>query len=147
MDDLQQEARALVEMALMAMSHAFRNIEEGSGPLMPFVITDSDSEGRAIYRFEANSLGHALDSAQIWLEGADDEVSRYAFAWDGYITLDDEKWDALFVEAGDRSLPHGMLLCQRYAPESGAGAVKRRVGEPILVEKPDSRLADALTRH
>lgn len=147
MDNIHREARELVEMALLAMSHAFRNIETGEGPLMPFVITDSDSEGRAIYRFEANSLGHALDSAQVWLEGADDEVSRYAFAWDGYITLDDEKWDALFVEAGDRTLPHGMLLCQRYVPESGMGAVKRRVGEPILVEKPGSRLAESGTWH
>lgn len=147
MDDLQQEARALVEIALTAMSHAFRSIEDGEGPMVPFVMTDSESEGRAIYRFEANSLCHALDSAQIWLDTADDEVSRYAFAWDGYLTLDDEKWDALFVEAGNRTLPHGMLLCQRYAPESGMRSATRRIGEPMLVEKPDSRIAEALTRH
>lgn len=147
MDDLRQEARALVEIALTAMSHAFRSLETGEGPMSPFVMTDSDSEGRAIYRFEAKSLGHALDSAQIWLETADDEVCRYAFAWDGYITVDDEKWDALFVEAGNRTLPHGMLLCQRYAPESGIRSATRRIGEPILVEKPDSRLVESLTRH
>jgi len=148
MDDLQQEARALVEIALTAMSHAFRSIEESDGgPMVPFVMTDSESEGRAIYRFEANSLGHALDSAQIWIEAADDEVFRYAFAWDGYITLDDEKWDALFVEAGNRTLPHGMLLCQRYAAESGIRSANRRIGEPMLVEKPDSRLTETVTRH
>lgn len=147
MDDFRQEARALVDMALTAMAHAFRCIEEGDAPLTPFVMTDSDGEGRAIYRFEAKSLGHALDSAEIWLDGVDAEVFRYAFVWDGYITLDDGRWDALFVEAGDRVLPHGMLLCQRYAPESGAGSVNRRVGGPILVEKPDSRLAAVPTHH
>ncbi len=147
MDDLRQDARTLVEMALVALSHAFGNIEDGDVPMLPFVMTDSLREGRAIYRFESDSLDHALDSAQLWLERADAEVSRYAFAWDGYITLDDGQWDALFVEAGDRLLPYGMLLCQRYVPSPLGSGPSRRVGEPMLVERLDSRLCEPLTRH
>lgn len=147
MQDLRHEARALVDMALLALNHAFRDIADGSGPMMPFVMADSDSEGRAIYRFEANSLGHAFERAHLWLERVDREICRYAFAWDGYVTLDDVQVDALFVEAGDRTLPHGLILCQCYMPDDETGTVHRRIGEPVIVERPESRLAVTHTRH
>lgn len=140
--DLQQDAHDLAELAVFALNHAFRSIEDGEGMLVPFVMTDTEDEGRTLHRFIADSMEQSRERARDWVGEAGPSVSRYAFAWDGYVTVDDIKWDAVFVEAGDRVLPHGMLLCQRYRPENGNGRPRQVVGEPMLVDKPESRLQE-----
>jgi hypothetical protein len=142
MMDLQQNAQELAELAVFALKHALRSIEDSEGMLVPFVMTDNVAEGRSLHRFVADSMEQSRQRARDWVGEAEPSVSRYAFAWDGYVRLDDVKWDAVFVEAGDRVLPHGMLLCQRYKPENGNGSPRQVVGEPMLIDKPASRLQD-----
>lgn len=140
--DLQQDAHDLAGLAVFALNLAFRSIENGEGMLVPFVMTDTENEGRGLHRFVADSMEQSRQRARDWVGEAGESVFRYAFAWDGYVKVDDVKWDAVFVEAGDRVLPHGMLLCQRYRPENGTGGPRQLVGEPMLVEKPESRLQE-----
>ena len=142
MSDLQQDAHNLAELAVFALNHAFRSIEDGEGMLVPFVMADTEDEGRSLHRFVAESMEQSRQRARDWVDGAEDSVNRYAFAWDGYVKVDDIKWDAVFVEAGDRVLPHGMLLCQRYSAENGDDGPRKIVGEPMLVDKPESRLQE-----
>ncbi len=134
MADLQQDAHQLAELAVFALNHALRSIEDSEGMLVPFVMTDNEAEGRSLHRFVADSMEESRRRAEDWVGEADLSVSRYAFARDGYVKLDDVKWDAVFVEAGDRVLPHGMLLCQRYRPENGSGSARHVVGEPMLID-------------
>ena len=140
--DLQQDAHDLAGLAVFALNLAFRSIEDGKGMLVPFVMTDTEDEGRSLHRFVADSMDQSRQRAHDWVGEADPSVSRYAFAWDGYVKVDDIKWDAVFVEAGDRLLPHGLLLCQRYRAQNGNGGPRQIVGEPMLVEKPESRLQE-----
>ena len=140
--DLQQDAHDLAGLAVFALNLAFRSIEDGEGMLVPFVMTDTENEGRGLHRFVADSMEQSRQRARDWVGEAGPSVSRYAFAWDGYVKVDDIKWDAVFVEAGDRALPHGMLLCQRYHPENGNGGPRKIVGEPMLVDRPVSRLLE-----
>lgn len=142
MNDHQQDAYDLAELAVFALNLAFRGIEDGESMLVPFVMTDTEGDGRTLHRFVADSMEQSRQRARDWVGEAGPSVFRYAFAWDGYVTLDDVKWDAVFVEAGDRLLPHGMLLCQRYRPENGNGGPRQVVGEPMLVDKPGSRLRE-----
>lgn len=142
MADLQQDAQDLAKLAIFALKHALRSIEDSEGMLAPFVMTENEGEGRSLHRFVADSMEQSRQQARKWVGEADLSVSRYAFAWDGYVRLDDVKWDAVFVEAGDRVLPHGMLLCQRYRSKGGGGGTRRIVGEPMLIDKPASRLRD-----
>ena len=142
MNDPQQDAHNLAELAVYALNLAFRSIKDGEGMLVPFVMTDTGEEGRTLHRFVADSMEQSRQRALDWLDEAGGTVYRYAFAWDGYVKVDDIKWDAIFVEAGDRILPHGMLLCQRYRPKNGDGGPRRVVGEPMLVDKPESRLQE-----
>ncbi|MDH5558533.1 MAG: hypothetical protein OEZ03_14380 [Alphaproteobacteria bacterium] len=141
-NNLQQDAHDLAALAVFALNHAFRSIADGEGMLVPFVMTDTQDEGRSLHRFVADSMEQSRQRAEDWVGGADSSVARYAFAWDGYVTVDDVKWDAVFVEAGDRVLPHGMLLCQRYRQEFGDSGPQHVVGEPMLVDKPASRLRE-----
>ena len=140
--DLQQDAHDLAGLAIFALNLAFRSIEDGEGMLVPFVMTDTEDEGRGLHRFVADSMEQSRQRARDWVGEADPSVSRYAFAWDGYVKVDDIKWDAVFVEAGDRVLPHGMLLCQRYRAQNGNDGPRQIVGEPMLIDKPESRLRE-----
>lgn len=142
MANLQQDAHELAELAVFALNHALRSIEDSEGMLVPFVMTDNEAEGRSLHRFVADSMEESRQRAKNWVGEADLSVSRYAFAWDGYVRLDDIKWDAVFVEAGDRMLPYGMLLCQRYQPQNGDMGSRHVVGEPMLIDKPVSMLCD-----
>src|SRR5258708_37224329 len=36
----------------------------------------------------------------------------------GYITMENVKWDAIFVEAGERDCASGVMLCQRYGAQN-----------------------------
>jgi hypothetical protein len=61
----------------------------------------------------------------------------YAIAWDGYITLEGRKWDAILVEAGEAQEPRGVLFAQRY--QAGAKKLFRRsknerVGNAALID-------------
>jgi hypothetical protein len=140
MGSLKQPAESLAELAVYTLKHAFYSLGAGNGLLVPFVMADSDRAGRILHRLETGTSGHAMKSAHEWLVGADPAIARHAFAWDGEITVDEIRWDAVYVEAGDRVLPNGVLLCQRYESEGEAGDVKVAVGEPMLVDKPGSRL-------
>lgn len=140
MSGLEQPAESLAELAVYTLKHAFYSLGAGNGVLHPFVMADSDSEGRVLHRFETNSPGNALECARQWADRADGSVSRYAFAWDDHITINEIRWDAVFVEAGDRVLPKGLLLCQRYERDDDESGDNVAFGEPMLVDKPGSRL-------
>ena len=140
MGGLKQPAESLAELAVYTLKHAFYSLGVGDGVLVPFVMADSDGEGRALHRFEAGTPSHAKERAHEWLDGADPAIVRYAFAWDGHITIDETRWDAVSVEAGDRILPNGVLLCQRYEAGCDADSANVAVGEPMLIDKPGSRL-------
>ncbi len=140
MGSLKQPAESLAELAVYTLKHAFYSLGAGDGVLVPFVMADSDSEGRVLHRFDAGTRDHAKERAHEWLDGADPAIARYAFAWDGRITIDEIRWDAVFVEAGDRVLPNGVVLCQRYEAGCDTEDVNVAVGEPMLIDKPLSRL-------
>jgi len=140
MGSLKQPAESLAELAVYTLKHAFYSLGAGNGLLVPFVMADSDGAGRILHRFESQALDHVTRCAHEWLDGADPAIARYAFAWDGHVTVNETRWDAVFVEAGDRILPNGLLLCQRYESGGETGDINVAVGEPMLVDKPESRL-------
>jgi len=140
MRSLEQPAESLAELAVYTLKHAFYSLGVGEGVLVPFVMADSEDQGRILHRFEVETPDHALECAREWINSAGSSVSRYAYAWDGSITINEIRWHAVFVEAGDRVLPNGLLLCQRYESEDGEEEANVAVGEPMLIEKPASRL-------
>lgn len=132
---------------LLALDHGFNSIEEQGGPLIPFTITATIGGEKTLARFAAEFLEEAVEHAQNSINKDRATILRYAVAWDGYITMEETRWDAIFVEAGDRSSPVAYIFCQRYRPvedPEALGVVYERVGNPALVEQPPSRLSDTV---
>ena len=126
----------------LALDHAFGSIEDGGGPLVPFTMSIGSDGKKGLTRFVAERLEEGLEQAKASVT-ATAALAMYAIAWDGYVTLDGRKWDAVFVEAGEASQEFGLMLCQRYViPKKGLFRKSRNesVGNPTLVGKPPSRI-------
>jgi hypothetical protein len=86
----------------LAIDHGFDSIESGGGPLTPFAMTVSASGEKSLHRFAADRLEQGLEMARSHVAANRESVSKYAIAWDGYVTLRGKRTDAILVEAGER---------------------------------------------
>ncbi|HEX7706454.1 MAG TPA: hypothetical protein VF701_08360 [Thermoanaerobaculia bacterium] len=147
MTDDFEPSEQFADFFFLAIDHGFGSIEDGGGPLIPFVMSVSVDGQKHLTRFVTDELSEGVQRAQEHVVQHRDGMMMYAIAWDGYITLDDRKWDAILVEAGEAHDPRGVLFAQRY--EAGPKKLFRRsknerVGNPALVDYPPSRIASAV---
>jgi hypothetical protein len=126
----------------LALDHAFASIEDGNGPLVPFMMSIGRDGKKGLTRFITERLEDGVEQARAAVT-VDAGLAMYAIAWDGYITLQERKWDAVFVEAGESSQELGLIVCQRYVSAKKGLFGKSRnegVGDPKLVDTPPSRI-------
>ncbi|MBB3657034.1 hypothetical protein FHX15_002262 [Rhizobium sp. BK650] len=135
-------SQAFADFFFFAIDHGFASVEDGGGPLIPFTVLVDTAGQRKLTRFAMGKLEDGVQAAKnsVASTGA---VAMYAIAWDGFITLEGRKWDAICVEAGEAQAELGVLFCQRYTTAK-KGLLRRtrsvRVGNPALIERPPSRL-------
>lgn len=110
----------------------------GSGEtLQPFVITEG---GRgSVITIVGESTAELLLIAQRAIDDLPPDARVWAFAYDGYLTLDQEKTDAIFIEVADRSAPNVTVYAQRYAAASPDAEMKL-IGTLAQVSKIPARL-------
>jgi hypothetical protein len=107
-----------------AMDVAMQCIATGE-TLLPFVITEG---GRgAIVSIDAGKAAEQLELAQRAVDDLPADASAWAFAYDGYLTLAEEKTDAIFIEVGSRAQTTVSVYAQRYSP-AGAGRKVKKIG-------------------
>lgn len=131
-----------------AAQYGIEGVEDADGPLIPFTLVldaNPDLTERTITqtRHVSEYLEEGLESARNSVK-PDPNATLYAIAWDGFVTVDGRKWDAILIEAGESDSPDGVIFAQRYEPEeTGLFTKKRRnvaVGGPLEVRKVPSRL-------
>jgi hypothetical protein len=108
-----EPSEELTNLAFFALDHAVESVRDGC-PLIPFLLTEGEA-GRDLKRFVGETLEASLQQARAHARTASD-VTRVAIAYDGYVTVDGERSDAVFVEAQDRCETAGITLAQRYRP-------------------------------
>ncbi|WP_162943928.1 MULTISPECIES: hypothetical protein [unclassified Rhizobium] len=135
-------SQAFAEFFFFAIDHGFASVEDGGGPLIPFTMLVDSAGQKKLTRFAMDKLEDGVQAAKnsVTPTGA---IAMYAIAWDGFITIEGRKWDAICVEAGEAQTEFGVLLCQRYTAEK-KGLLRKtrsvRVGNPALIERLPSRL-------
>lgn len=121
-DELSPAVRRLAELAL---GQALEAVVRRGSPMAPFVVLDGP-DGPVLGRFEGEA-GAAVARAREHARGSD--AARVAVAWDGYLTVQGVRQDAVLVEASDRGLP-SVVVAHRYR-ETVEGTVA--VGRPVVV--------------
>lgn len=108
----------LVDLAFLALDHGLESISAG-GPLVPFAIVEG-ADGRRLARFVCETLEEGQERARQHVRAVDD-VERAVIAYDGYVTVEGERFDAILVEAQEGGQPESVVFGQRYRHGNGSG--------------------------
>jgi len=136
---LKDELIEMNDLMFMALDHAIESIKDLS-PLIPFVITLNTIGEKNLHRFVHEMMEESVAAAKEHINNSKNELNAYAIAWDGFLTVDGQKWDAVLIEAGEAKSEKGALLAQRYEKKGLFKKVNKPVGNPALIEEPTSRV-------
>ncbi|HWM90028.1 MAG TPA: hypothetical protein VN493_04620 [Thermoanaerobaculia bacterium] len=100
-----------------AIEHGLGSVSP-DGPFISFLMVDA-GEQRSLRRIVTDTLDEARDAARQFVEEELKSVEVCAYAFDGYVTLQEGKFDAILVEVSDAAEPDGLILAQPYALEGG----------------------------
>lgn len=135
----QNEELEFNDFMFNALDKGFECIADGHRPLAPFIITKNHQRALDVKQF-LGDLQEGLLKAQSFVKNNSTALTMYAIVYDGYLTLQGEKWDGVFVEAGLKTSPFGFLLCQRYELKGLFKKSVFKVGNPCQINQPPSRI-------
>jgi hypothetical protein len=140
----------LMEGIISAIDIAIGFIENAGGsPFIPFVYT-MDGGKPQIIKFLSPLDGHSaigfdtplniekgIEMAKGSIADLPPRIEYYAVTYDGYITVNREKTDAIIVNAGERGKGFGLYVIQRYRPATDDLPLER-IGNPTYITKVES---------
>ncbi|PPK97880.1 hypothetical protein CLV92_10230 [Kineococcus xinjiangensis] len=128
----------LLEFLLAALAQATDCVVPRRGLPLPFAVLEQP-DGRHLHRF-AGEMVRAQETARGWIREQPD-VRMACVAWDGYLTLEGVRTDAVFVDGCDDGDGDGYVFVQRYVPAEGSRGPMVALGRPGLVRRSE-RLFD-----
>lgn len=122
--------KTFAELVFAALDHATFSLEGPTlAPLIPFAMTRA-GEQRRLNRFLGADYQADVDHALTFARQGDFDC--WAVAWDGYITLEGERSDAVFVRAARRHANQAVLFAWRYERPAPTAAL-RKLGNPVFL--------------
>ncbi|MCY4725137.1 hypothetical protein NYO98_02525 [Nocardioides sp. STR2] len=137
------DADPLLNLAFTGLDHAIDSVEVSGGPLIPFCF-ERAGDRLSLHRFVAERLEDGVAEVERRLEAVvagddedrtpevDPEVDGACGAWDGYITVEGRRTDAVLVRAVDHT-GADVVLAQRYEVRGLLRKTARRVGNVALL--------------
>lgn len=84
-----------------------------AGPLIPFTMTQTGGK-KELNRFMADTFEEGVQQAEQFLASMSPMPYFALIAYDGFVTIEDKKYDAILVRAFDKNQKEGLTFCQRY---------------------------------
>ena len=138
-------SQPLADLVFFALDHGINSIRDG-GPLIPFLVYE-EADKRALHRFAAQTLEESLARAKAATASLSGGVTASAIAYDGFVTIENRKFEAVIVEGAEQRKPRGVHLAQRYVPKRFLRRL-RTVGNPTFLGECDSICkAVVITKH
>lgn len=109
-------SQEFADLVFLALDHGVASVRDSGGPLIPFVMFEQDGK-RELHRFATERLEEGRQRAREAIAAFPPDVTAYALAYDGFITIHGAKTDAILVEASERNRPAGVRMAQRYIPK------------------------------
>jgi len=113
----------LFETVDLVMNHF---IKDGVRP--PTLFTDD----KKTHRMVTNDAQKAIDEARSMIPKLGEEVKMYCIVYEGYVTIEEKKYDVVYFEAAERGKGEGMVLGQRFKPKKFLSKFEL-IGNPGLV--------------
>jgi hypothetical protein len=115
----------------LTLNHGVGSVEDG-GPLIPFVLAESKGQ-RQLQRFALERLEESVKAAFAFASVTHGEADRVAVAFDGFLTWEGERTDAIYVETLDRPTATHVLVAQRYKPKRRLSKLKK-LRDPVFLD-------------
>lgn len=109
----------LMDLMFAALDHAVGSIAHTGGPMTPFVLC-AEGDRAELHRFVAVTVEEGLERAREFLKTVGPEVTQVALAYDGYVTVDDVRTDAVMIEVQAAGTPMSDIFAQRYVIADGS---------------------------
>jgi hypothetical protein len=106
----------LLDLVFFALDHGVKSIRESGDPLVPFVVLEDPDGKRTLQRFVTERLENSVEQALAFAAKAA-ASSRAAVAYDGFVTLDGNRTDAVLVLGRDVDTIKTVRFAQRYKPK------------------------------
>lgn len=126
-----QMSEKFADLVFLALDHGVESVRASGGPLIPFVVVEQDGK-RELHRFATELLEEGKQRAREAVAALPPSATAYAMVYDGYITVQGTKFDAILVEASERGRPAGVRMAQRYTPKKFLRSFQT-VGNPALL--------------
>ena len=108
------------------LNHAISSVSEGED-LIPFVLTEKN-----MHRFIDKTLEGSIEHAEKYITTLKNEPMA-ALVYDGLITIQGIKCEAVFVKAYAKNEEKGILMAQRYRPKKFLKKFAT-IGNPAIVQ-------------
>tara|TARA_B100001063_G_C16553806_1_gene447408 strand:+ start:299 stop:715 length:417 start_codon:yes stop_codon:yes gene_type:complete len=126
----------LMELIFKGVDHSIESIKDSKIPLIPFVMTQKD-EKIEIKRFVAVKLEEAVEKARGYIVDLTDIPDFAILAYEGNLVLNGNKYDAILIDAFDKSDSIAYCFAQRFKPKKFLSKFKQ-IGNITLVDKFES---------
>jgi hypothetical protein len=107
----------LLDIVDAALDHGIRSVD-GGGTLIPFVIHEEGGDW-TLHRFVAVTLEEGVDRAREFAWHSGPTTTRIALTYDGYLTVDGVRRDAIFVQVQAAGTTTSDLFAQQYEHRDG----------------------------
>lgn len=131
-------SQALIDLIFMGLDHGVDSVR-GGGPLTPFVLTVGGDGKQTLSRFATGRLELSATRAGEYVAALGPDISKYAMAVDGVMTVDGQTFEAIVVEGGERGKGFALQFAQRYRPLDGASPLEK-IGNPAYLGQVEQRL-------
>ncbi len=113
MKHLNEAKEGLVELMFKGLDHGIGSIQDSEGLLIAFSLFQRNGEIK-IVRFVTDKVEEGPIQAQKHLQKMDEKPDFAIIAYEGIVTIENEKFDAVIVEGFDKNDADGYVLAQRF---------------------------------
>ena len=120
------------ELVFTALDYALENAQLSEQPFTPFSFTRHEDGTATLTRFPVPptaDVPETLEAARKHLQTAPPGTTATTLAYDGYTTYEDQRTEAVFIEAHQLDLTRTLVLTQRYLRTEGE---VQPLGAPML---------------
>ncbi|ADV48019.1 hypothetical protein Celal_0680 [Cellulophaga algicola DSM 14237] len=113
---LNEQDPKFMDFMFHGLDHGVASIAESGGPLVPFLMTQTGDK-KELKRFVTAKYEDGISAAKKTLIALNVKPDFALIAFDGFITWEEKKYDAIYVSAFDKTQDEGFEFCQRYLPK------------------------------
>lgn len=149
MADINAQNPKFIDFMFNGLDHGIYSISDSGGPLIPFIMIQT-GDTKEMKRFVTERYEEGVAAAEKALAEMQPKPDFGLIAFDGFITWEEKKYDAVIVRAFDKTQDEGFEFCQRYVPKEDGNGIEPTgnsafIGksENILLENPSPKTEPA----